>query len=199
MSKIPCSVPSCNNPSAKRGWCNGHYLRWYRHGDLRETEPIGEAEPIMHTLETIGPLFWDQTETMPDGCIRWTGATTTAGYGRIQFSRKEWYAHRLAWTLTYGEIPAGMEICHRCDVPGCVNPDHLFLGNHTENMRDARRKGRLATGDRHPGAKLTADEVREVRARRMAGETTTSLAAAFGATTATISRITTGQAYRNVT
>lgn len=76
------------------------------------------------------------------GCWLWDGAATTLGYGLFYEAGKTVYAHRESWRRANGEIPTGMEVCHRCDVPLCVNPSHLFIGTHKENFRDMAGKGR---------------------------------------------------------
>lgn len=75
-------------------------------------------------------------------CWEWTGHRQTQGYGQVQVNAKLWTAHRLAWTLYNGPIPDGKLICHSCDNPGCVNPEHLFLGTHADNMEDMVAKNR---------------------------------------------------------
>jgi DNA invertase Pin-like site-specific DNA recombinase len=90
--------------------------------------------------------------------------------------------------LAIGPVPPGMHVCHRCDTPACVRPDHLFLGTQQDNIRDAAQKGRMHTGEQSPNAKLTAGQVREIRSSA-SGTTYRALAKTFGVHPNTISLI----------
>lgn len=83
------------------------------------------------------------------GCWLWTAAACPPGYGRFRANGRSYVAHRFAWEIMRGPIPAGLCACHKCDTPACVNPDHLFLGTQADNVRDSVRKKRHHHGDRH--------------------------------------------------
>lgn len=118
--------------------------------------------------------FWARVDQSggPDACWPWTGGRNEHGYGHVSFRPiKTKLAHRVAWILTHGEIPAGLNVCHHCDNPPCCNPAHLFLGTHADNGWDKVRKGRhhlqvdptKAQGVRNPAARLSEDDVRTIR------------------------------------
>jgi hypothetical protein len=110
--------------------------------------------------------FWAKV-SKSDGCWLWTGSRNDRGYGNFNNNGRTVQAHRLSYELAMGPIPKGMNVCHRCDSPGCVNPDHLFLGTHLDNMRDRDAKGRRVAprGEANGFAKLTEAQVIEIRER----------------------------------
>lgn len=122
-----------------------------------------------------------RTSLTVDGCWEYTGTTTTAGYGYMVIAGQQTYVHRLAWELDNGPIPDGMVICHRCDYPPCVNPEHLFLGTIADNNRDMWAKGR---GKLTPPAwrKIPLEAVPDIVERFISGEAKRDLAAEFGVT-----------------
>ena len=87
------------------------------------------------------------------GCWLWTASKFPNGYGQIGIGGRNRYAHRVSHELYVGPIPDGMLVCHTCDIPLCVNPSHLWLGTHADNMSDRNKKGRQAAGNKH-GARL---------------------------------------------
>ena len=96
----------------------------------------------------FGPrdLWADVDKTEPAGCWPFTRTKIYSGYGLYRVNGTRKMAHRYAWELVNGPIPAGMCVLHSCDNPPCCNPDHLFLGTHAENMADMVRKGRSTRG-----------------------------------------------------
>lgn len=123
-------------------------------------------------MNSVVGRFMAKALPIPEaGCWLWTGAVQCTGYGRFSMGDGTVeYAHRAAWQLFSGAIPRGMYVCHKCDTPLCVNPDHLFIGSAKDNMRDAARKNRIvsparnwASDETHQPAKLTNDQVRYIR------------------------------------
>lgn len=149
-----CSVDGCGRKIYGRGFCKAHHQWRWKRGLLPESKQPTVAEILQLRSMPI-------TET---GCLIWVGPVNNKGYGRV--SRH--YAHRIAYEMHVGTIPDGMEVCHRCDTPACINHHHLFLGTHLENMQDSVRKGRarqtVKRGTEHGMAKLSEDDVRRLRA-----------------------------------
>lgn len=94
-------------------------------------------------------LFWEKVDKT-DGCWLWRGCRDQRGYGQLTVHRKKWKAHRFSFALAHGEIPEGAWVLHACDVPACVNPDHLFLGDAVANVRDSTPPGSRSRSCRAP-------------------------------------------------
>jgi hypothetical protein len=161
-----------------------------------------------HRGPQVRPIIDRLTEKLDKSgdCWIWTGYRNDDGYGEMNVARgKKKKVHRVMWEQSFGPIPEGMCVCHRCDIPACCNPVHLFLGTHAENMQDMVRKGRKVTpvafilskakGERNAKAKLTAAAVRSIR---NSSQTTKELAQSFGVSTASICNVISRRTWRHL-
>jgi hypothetical protein len=157
--------------------------------------------PRVYERKSLAERFWPKVQKS-DGCWLWTGkGRQEFGYGVIgtdesglsRNASRVLAAHRAAWKLTHGPIPKGMSVCHQCDNPRCVRPDHLFLGTQRDNIQDAARKGRMhrpvMRGEKNRNSRLTTADVIAIRSEREKGRTQQSIADQFGITQAQVSAI----------
>ena len=134
------------------------------------------------------------------GCWIWTENTNYLGYGLMKVNGKNVAAHRLSYKLHIGDIPEGMHVLHKCDVRPCVNPSHLFLGTHADNMRDMAEKGRTRdhSGENNYRAKLTWDDVNKIRRLHKTQKINQSaIAREYGVNKTTISCICNNKTWRH--
>lgn len=133
------------------------------------------------------------------GCWEWNGFLNSGGYGRYKWNQRNWLAHRLMWMITYGELDPLLDVCHTCDNRKCVNPEHLFLGTHTDNMQDMLDKGRsnYPKGERSGKSKLTEKAVELIRKASKEGITQTELGNLFGVAHTTIGRVLRSETWKN--
>jgi len=162
----------------------GHYIR---------TKPNPMRGRCYRPLEE---RFWSKVERgEPHECWRWTGVILKMGYGNFRSGPNTTeYAHRFSWRVANGrQVPAGMVIRHSCDNRWCVNPAHLSIGTHADNVADKVAKGRQGAK-----CKLTADQVRAIREALAEGTKQNALAAQYGVTTSAIQGIASGKTWRRV-
>jgi hypothetical protein len=133
--------------------------------------------------------FWNKVEK-GNGCWRWTGAINTHGYGWLTWKGKQTHAHRVSWFLKNGTIKLRLQVLHKCDNPACVNPEHLYLGTVSDNMRDRANRRRCKTH------KLTPIMAEEIRSLHKAGEKQSILARRFNLSSGHVSEIVNGKYWR---
>ena len=155
--------------------------------------------------------FWGKVDKSGD-CWNWIGGSSPAGYGRFTIlmsgTKKFLLSHRISYFIHTGSLPNGMLVCHSCDNPSCVNPDHLFLGTYRDNVMDAVNKGRIKIpfgintifpkGEKHPEAKITKDQAIEIKERLSNGERQIDIAEDYPISRWMISKIARGRCWTHV-
>ena len=137
--------------------------------------------------------FFSRFVKLANGCWQWRSHTDKDGYGILPGAHRSIRAHRLSYEIHKGAIPEGMIVCHRCDNPGCVNPDHLLVGTQKDNAQDALRKGRHYVGEKNGRSKLTEENVKEILTSELNDR---QLADKFGVTRSTISSVRRGKSWQ---
>lgn len=158
-----CCIKGCETKVLASGMCAKHYKRMRLYGD---PSVVKVAQLHGATLEQR----WSHYTSKGPICWEWTGSKDANGYGRLNINNRPILAHRLSWELHFHEISSDQHVLHRCDNPGCVRPDHLFLGDQVANNADMVAKGRFSPGVSrgidHGCAKLTEEQVRYIRASK---------------------------------
>jgi hypothetical protein len=169
------------------------YARARKHGDPNVDIPCGQPArpPMVNFLNNVTP-------SGPESCWEWRGSIAPNGYGSFHMEGKTIGAHRASHILHIGPLAPGEHVLHSCDNRKCVNPAHLRAGSHRENVVDSIRKNRDAHADGSGTARLTSQQVVEMRKRRASGETITALATAYGVSISTTSRAINGVNWRRL-
>lgn len=161
-----------------------------------EVRKLG-GRPTLSPTE-VERRFWSRVDKSAgdDTCWPWTAAKLPNGYGAAWREGRSQKAHRVAWELTFGSIPAGSLICHHCDNRLCCNPSHLYAGSHWDNTQDMVRRGRH---NRDGKAHLTPSQVLEIRRRHaLGGVTLQQLGDEFGVTDVCIHFVVTRKTWRHL-
>ena len=117
------------------------------------------------TRDTLKRFWYNVDKLTKNECWNWLASKKDRGYGRFVIGAVQEAAHRVSWVIHYGQIPNDLCICHRCDNPSCVNPSHLFLGTHADNMLDMKLKDRAIghIGEDNNKSTLLETEIIELR------------------------------------
>lgn len=153
--------------------------------------------PLSKLPDQVLLRFWSKVRVTPH-CWEWTAKSRVSGYGIFTVRQgRQALAHRFAYEIFHGAPPSpGLVVRHKCDNALCVNPDHLELGTHAENMRDKVLRGRQSRGEKSPSAKLTEGQVREIRSAPPGMGR--SMARKFGISESHASMIRNGHAWKHV-
>lgn len=191
---MKCSFNECDRDAKSKSYCDMHYRRLLKRGNVNDYG--SKKVDLGNAIERFNKKY----QIQENGCWLWTGGTRPNNKG-MPYPRhwtddlKSIGAHRFAYELVHGEIPKGMYVCHKCDTPLCVNPDHLFVGTHHDNMRDMVQKKRsfIGRGENKIGlSKLTNQQAQQIRLMQISQS---KIAALFGVSQSTIGRIKRGVSY----
>lgn len=178
---VTLQCPICEKPFVVAGW--REKIAKFCSRKCKSTQvAIGRFGP-----QTIEARFWPRVvRGSHDACWPWTGEVNGAGYGQFVWKSSRVMSHRFAYAELVGPIPKGQFVCHKCDNPPCVNPNHLFLGDYRDNAND------MAFKARGHFSKLTGEQAMEIKRRLRAGEKRRDLANQFGVSKSAVGHIARG-------
>lgn len=181
-----CTVDGCGLKNYGKGFCKKHHQWHWKRGLLPKDTPDEIA-------------FFAQVAFEPmSGCWLWEGSRHSHGYGLFHRGGScGGYAHRFSYEMANGPIPTGLEVRHTCNNTSCVNPDHLVVGTHKENMEDMARAG-TQKGTKNPAAMVTHEQVLEIRSRRMQGEKYKDIAVDYGMSPSSVRSIAVGINWKHI-
>jgi hypothetical protein len=179
-----CKISGCGKVRKGHGLCDTHYMQIRRAGG--EFAPITDIERFEESFEkTPGCWLWDKPQRK--------------GYGTFMIAHQSMPSSRASWILYRGEIPDDLCVCHSCDNPQCVNPDHLFLGTYADNSADMVEKDRQAKGVQNGNSRLTESKVIEIRTLDANGAMSRrSIGRMFGVSGVTVKNIVDRKQWRHV-
>lgn len=203
-----CSVPGCSREHRGHGYCNMHYQRWLKTGDVggakrsrRYPPNLDDGRPIDEHLKE---LFIKGIRKLDNGCwVCDTAYSMNTGYTEVKIGRGSMglfrqTTHTLSYQYFHDSIPEGMLVCHSCDNRACCNPKHLFLGSYLDNQGDMAVKDRVAFGERHYGAKLTEADVLKIYELGKSGLFHREIADLFGVSRSRIGTILNGTDWKRL-
>lgn len=184
LCECGCGQPTrlATYSSPKHGIVKGQPLRFIHPHQNRINPRKGTPEE----------RFWAMVDKRgPDDCWMWQGDTTNSGYGRLRIDDHTISTHRYSYELHFGPIPEGLGVLHKCDNRPCCNPNHLFTGTALDNNQDMIQKGRQRqpSGANHPFAKLSPEDVQEIRQLEQSGVPQSILALRYGVGRSQINKI----------
>lgn len=160
---------------------------------MGKTKDFESKEYILDRIKA----FYSKIKIDESGCWIWVGCTNEK-YGMIKFKKTNLGAHRFSYKYIKKIEPGDLNVCHTCDNPLCVNPDHLFLGTNHDNMKDASIKRRLAYGEKHYRNRLKEKEIKEIQRLSKLGLSQTQIAKVFDIEQTNISHIILGKNWKNL-
>lgn len=186
-----CYIDGCQDRCVGRGLCNKHYRAWRRHGD-----PLINKRQYSTLQSQIKSAIQEK-----DGHWIWQKSTSGGGskYGSLENNGRKLLAHRASYEAFIGKIPTGLNVCHSCDIPLCVNPAHLFLGSQKDNHADMVKKNRQANREKHGMSKLSENNIINIKHMIKDGINQRKIAKYYAVTQAAISLINRNKTWKHVT
>lgn len=183
-----CKEDNCNAKHKALGLCAKHYRRLQRHGTTCDPLVLSIKDRLS-SLSKVNELT---------GCIEWVASLSKDGYGKMDIHRRTMRSHIVSYREHKGEFPEGMQVLHTCANRKCINPEHLYIGTHKQNMKDMIRDGNYAYGSRHGRAKIKEADVHEIHLSASKGITRKSLAHKFDLSVTVVGHILTGKLWKHV-